>query len=498
MAWEQLWISRPHLAYAVLGGFTIVFSLVSLFVKEKLYIGEASAATLVGLIFGPHAADLVNPMSWGNTDYITLEITRVVLVIQIFSVAAELPAKFMYYHGLGLSLLLFWAMTFGWIVSSVFIWKLVPGLRWVESLVISACITATDPVLAAAIIGKSKFASKIPARIRDLLSAESACNDGLAVPFTYLAIYLIRYEGHPREIVKNLFCLAILYQCVFGVFLGITIGYLGRKLFNLAQTYDLMDRESLLVFYIVVALFGSGTGSILGVDDLLVSFAAGSAFSWDGLYLERAEEANVSAVVDYLLNISYFVYFGSIVPWDMFNAVDIGLSAWKLVLLALILLAVRRIPIICALKPFVRDIHTWREALFCGHFGPIGVSAVFMTILVRAELAHGDPIPSEELLESNEENYMVVTVIWPVVSFMILTSIIVHGSSIAIYKLYRQVSNLGVSRSLTSLSPSTASAQKSAENGEGDEIEMIELGPGKSVGEQFSDRKSARRVSIAV
>jgi len=30
------------LAYAILGGYVCVFSLVSLFIKEKLYIGEAS------------------------------------------------------------------------------------------------------------------------------------------------------------------------------------------------------------------------------------------------------------------------------------------------------------------------------------------------------------------------------------------------------------------------------------------------------------------------
>lgn len=35
-------INKPHLAYTILGGFTSVFMLCSLFIKEKLYIGEAS------------------------------------------------------------------------------------------------------------------------------------------------------------------------------------------------------------------------------------------------------------------------------------------------------------------------------------------------------------------------------------------------------------------------------------------------------------------------
>jgi hypothetical protein len=35
-------VNAVHLAYAILGGFVCVFSLISLFIKEKLYIGEAS------------------------------------------------------------------------------------------------------------------------------------------------------------------------------------------------------------------------------------------------------------------------------------------------------------------------------------------------------------------------------------------------------------------------------------------------------------------------
>ena len=39
---DSFQVNRPHLAYTILGGFTSVFMLVSLFIKEKLYIGEAS------------------------------------------------------------------------------------------------------------------------------------------------------------------------------------------------------------------------------------------------------------------------------------------------------------------------------------------------------------------------------------------------------------------------------------------------------------------------
>lgn len=84
--------------------------LVSLFVKEKLYIGEASmlflhcfwvyklliwiplaVATICGIIFGPYGAGWLDPGTWGNVDQITLEASRIVLVVQCFAVGVELP-----------------------------------------------------------------------------------------------------------------------------------------------------------------------------------------------------------------------------------------------------------------------------------------------------------------------------------------------------------------------------------------------------------------------
>jgi len=67
----------------------------------------------------------------------------------------------------------------------------VPGLNFLSSLAVAACLTPTDPILAAAVVG-GKYADKhVPAHIRHLLAAESGCNDGAAFPFLYIALYLI-------------------------------------------------------------------------------------------------------------------------------------------------------------------------------------------------------------------------------------------------------------------------------------------------------------------
>ncbi len=96
-------------------------------------------------------------------------------------------------------------------MSAGLIYALIPGLNFLSSLAIAACLTPTDPILAAAVVG-GKYADKhVPAHIRHLLAAESGCNDGAAFPFLYIALYLIIDNHNVGEAIKDWFL--ILWLC---------------------------------------------------------------------------------------------------------------------------------------------------------------------------------------------------------------------------------------------------------------------------------------------
>jgi hypothetical protein len=204
-----------------------------------------------------------------------------------------------------------------------------------------------------------------------------------------------------------------------------------------------------LVFYFVLALFCAGSGSLLGLDDLLVGFAAGVGFSNDGWFTEKTEESHVSNVIDLLINLTFFVYFGTIIPWEQFNNGYYGMYAWKLVVLGILVVLFRRIPIMIMLKPIIPDIKTWREALFAGHFGPIGVGAIFVAILARGELEHEDPTPLAELPPDTAPFSETIYLVWPIVCFLVIVSILVHGSSIAVFTLGKHINTLSLTMSYT-------------------------------------------------
>lgn len=373
------------------------------------------------------------------------------LCLQIFAVAVELPKKYMLKHWASVAMLLLPVMTAGWLIIALFTWIVIPHLSFSEALLVSSCITATDPILAQSVVS-GKFAQRVPGHLRNLLSAESGCNDGMAFPFIYLSLNLLFHSGHGGEIVKDWICVTILYECLFGCILGTFIGYTGRRAIKFAEEKKLIDRESFLAFYVVLAFICAGFGSILGADDLLVSFAAGTAFAWDGWFSKKTKESEISTIIDLLLNLAYFVYFGAIIPWQQFNDPEIGTNAWRLIILAIVVIVLRRIPAVLVFKSFIPDIKSWREALFVGHFGPIGVGAIFAAILARSELeahATGEETPLRVLPEKGSEYWRLIALIWPLTCFFIVVSIIVHGSSVAVITLGRHLNTITLTKSFT-------------------------------------------------
>lgn len=180
-----------------------------------------------------------------------------------------------------------------------------------------------------------------------------------------------------------------------------------------------------------------------------MGFACGVGFSNDGWFTQKTEESHVSNVIDLLINLAYFVFFGTIIPWSQFNNAAFGLSAWRLVVLAIFVILFRRIPAMLALKPLIPDIKTWREALFAGHFGPIGVGAIFVAILARAELEQEKPVPMSDPPTPGTEFYTLALLVWPIVTFLVVASILVHGSSIAVFTLGKRINTLTLTMSYT-------------------------------------------------
>ncbi|KAG8760091.1 hypothetical protein FRC14_004077 [Serendipita sp. 396] len=446
MAFKPFHLSVAIITYVVLGGFTVLFGMFSLLIREKLYLGEAILAFLFGVIVGPYGANIFNPRDWGggNDDEvhaIVLEVTRVVLAVGVFAIGVELPSKYAKKHYKSLLFLLGPVMAIGWVVCAGLIYALIPALDFLSSLAIAACLTPTDPILAAAVINGRYAEKHVPEHLRHLLSCESGSNDGAAFPFLFLALYLI-LEADDRVAVGHWFYITWVYEIILGIILGTLIGWGFRHLMKFCESRDLIDRHSYVAQYISLALLSNGITALLGSDDLLAAFCSGVAFAWDSHFNKQTADSVFSAVIDLLFNVAIFVFIGAWTPFNKFNDVETTITVWRLVVLAILVLLLRRLPVMLLLYRWIPDVRTFREAVFSGHFGPMGVGAIFIATLALEKLPHPHHPPS------NQTDVLSLS-IEPIIAFMVMTSILIHGLSIPFFNLGRRVTSLTFSRTMS-------------------------------------------------
>ncbi|KAL8649771.1 MAG: hypothetical protein Q9226_005433 [Calogaya cf. arnoldii] len=427
---KQLEPTSAHFTYLVLSGFLLAYALFSDFIRNRLHLSEPPLATLVGILFGPDVLGVIDPASWGWSDSITQEATRIVVSLQVFSVGVELPKAYFSRHWRSVGILLVPVMTYGWIVTAAFVYAIMKT-QWATALIISACLTPTDPVLAAAVLQGSRFSGRVPRRLRHMLSAESGCNDGTSFPFLYAAL-LIFMGKSTGGIIKEWVLATILWQCALGLLIGLILGHFANRTLRVAEKRGWIDPSAFLSFYLLLAVLSVGVGASLGLDDFLVAFGAGTGFAWDGWFANKTKETHLPNILDLLLNSSMFAYFGAIIPWSQFVPRDVtpDITIWRLIVLLVLILLFRRLPIILLLKPLIPDIRTYREALFCGHFGPMGLGGLFLVIEARAQLETGESIPLPHPPEHHPYKKQ-IEIVWPIVCFILLGSTFVHGCSVA-------------------------------------------------------------------
>jgi sodium/hydrogen antiporter len=192
-----------------------------------------------------------------------------------------------------------------WLVCAGLIYALIPGLNFLSSLAVSACLTPTDPILASAVVG-GKWADKhVPAHIRHLLAAECGCNDGATFPFLFFTLYLMTDLPSVGNAMRDWFL--ILWLCAFFPpfchsrdFYRILTWVLIPPPNEILPTSRLDRSTFLRGSNLSLAILTIGLTTILGCDDLLAAFACGTSFAWDGFFNKQTEESVFSSVIDTL------------------------------------------------------------------------------------------------------------------------------------------------------------------------------------------------------
>lgn len=383
---------------------------------------------IAGIIFSPHATNLIRPMKYALDDQLTLNtitlyFSRLVLGVQLVIAGIQLPSRYLRLEWRSLAWLLGPGMVGMWLFTSLLVWAMVPKVEFLYALAIGACVTPTDPVLSNTIV-KGKFADKnIPKELQKIIIAESGTNDGLGYPFLFLPLYLIRYSraGHHEAgtAIAMWFYETWIYEIVLGAVYGAVVGWIAKELLHWAEEKQFVDRESFIVFAIALALFIIGTCGMIGSDDVLACFIAGNTFTWDDWFRQETHDDSLQPTIDMLLNVAVFIWFGAVAPWYEFAHNNV-IPIYRLIFLGILILLIRRPPVVWAMHKRVHQIEHWRQAIFVGFFGPIGVSAIFYLYISLEYLHESVTEHGVEREDAERLGEMMTVIIW----FMVICSIV--------------------------------------------------------------------------
>jgi len=122
---------------------------------------------------------------------------------------------------------------------------------------------------------------------------------------------------------------------------------------------------------------------------------------------QRINELQVQEMLNFVVTLAFFLVFGLDLPFDQW-----AILGWRGPALCVALLIFKRLPFVMAfhrlLKPHVGN---WKEALFLGWFGPVGVAAIYYAATARVKIG--------EALDMD--------LLWGVVTQLVVFSVVVHG-----------------------------------------------------------------------
>lgn len=306
------------------------------------------------------------------------------------------------------------------IAAAAFLGWYALGLHVATAVLLGAVVAPTDPVLASDVDAGPPLLESEEAReeyeheeriVRFTLSSEAGLNDGLAFPFTYLAISLaaagsIASFGWAGD--------WLLVDVVYKIGVGVAMGYVLGKL--LARVVFRLPAESLLAQTMAGAEALAGTLIIYGLTEILQGYGFIAVFV-GALVLRQFEFEHeyhqslydFAVMVERLLMAAVLVLFGGALAGGLLaplRPVDVAV--------ALALVVVVR-PLAGLVGLLGTDID-WPGRVVISAYGIRGIGSFYYLAYALNEATFAEM----ELLVAADR-------LWAFVGFLVLTSIFLHG-----------------------------------------------------------------------
>ncbi|MDP8977708.1 MAG: cation:proton antiporter [Actinomycetota bacterium] len=235
----------------------------------------------------------------------------------------------------------------------------VAGLPWAPAFLLGAVLSPTDPVLAAAIVGRER----VPLRLRRLLNVESGLNDGLALPVVIVLLAVVGGEAEVGDAVLEM---------VAGVAIGVAaplalLGLERTRPFAATGVYEPLNGFAigLLVYALTTTLHA---------NVFLAAFCAGVTVASVAPPTREAFHGFGELVTE-LLKLAALFVFGTLISPAFLGEISVG--GYVFAVLTLLLVRPASLTLALAGGGLGR-----RELAVAAWFGPKGFASVVYGLLI--------------------------------------------------------------------------------------------------------------------
>ena len=279
------------------------------------------------------------------------------------------------------------------------------GFALATAALLAAVIAPTDPVLAADVqTTPPGEEDRSPTRVA--LTTEAGVNDGLAFPFTYLAMGIAVMEPDDWQWVWSWFLMDFVYKIAGGILIGWALGRLINKAIVLFPAEERAAKLSTGVLALSLTLIPYAIAELLGTYGFVSVFVAACVFRHyeKGCGYQKYLH-DFSEELERMLIAVIFVLLGIYAVYDLFDVLN-----WMHVLFAIILIFAVR-PLAGMLGLIGSDLHR-KEKGIMAFYGIRGIGSLYY---LSYALYH-------ENFEASEQAFALVV-------FLIILSVTVHGLS---------------------------------------------------------------------
>ena len=256
------------------------------------------------------------------------------------------------------------------ILATAFLGQWALGLAPATALLFGALISPTDPVLAAD-IQTTQPSKSDHSRTRLALTAEAGFNDGLAFPFTILAVYLVNKGFDFSQWGMDWFIVDVIYKITVGCAIGLGLGWLLFKVIFGLTAREKHSGISRGILSLALTLLPYALTEMVGGYGFIAVFVAACAFGNSEQHAEYMDSLHdFSEEIEHIFVALIFVIIGLYVV-----AFYEDLARWDVILTAVgIVFVIRPISGWLALSGSGLTIF---EKFFLSFYGIRGIGSIF-------------------------------------------------------------------------------------------------------------------------